>query len=391
MNNKNTFNWYNLKDYEIVYIERSTIKELINVGAKKAGSLSKLGIKLNSMQIYNLLKNYEGISVKILKRLLDYLGLGYSIINNKILEIRKGFKTSIKNPKFPIDLSDSRIGYLLGHLASDGCLYYDKSRKNFIRTKYCSDDQEGINLFMQTLNEVFGIVHFNQESIRNCIQIRIGNGIVGEALRKAGAVVGKKYVINENIPKIVKNGNKEIKRQYLKAIFDDEGCVGRNNFPYLTLSRNIHVNFDDKEKEILKNFVVALMKTNYFPTGHTTGRIQIRRLKEVLTNLNQIELLNKILNSKPKILVDESKLLENDFGIENKIYVMSLQLTTNGNFSIQSCMVIQHKKSVVKFYKEVGFSFTKKQNRLKENLINKRWLKSDLEVIQHLNKEKGNI
>ena len=385
MNNKNTVNWYDLKDYEILYLEDKTIKNLINLGAEKAGSLSRLGIKLNSMHIYNILKNNEGISVKILKKLLDYLESGYNIINNKILEIRKGYKPSIKNPKFPINLSDSKIGYLLGHLVSDGCLYYDKSRKNLIRTKYCGNDKEGIKLFTETINEVFGEVHFNQETIRNCIQIRIGTGIIGETLRKAGVPVGKKYKLNEGLPWIVKEGTKEVKRQYLRAIFDDEGCVGKNKFPYITLSRSIHLNFSNNESNLLEKYVVPLMKFNSFPTGHITKRIQNRKLKEVLTNINQLELLNKILDSKPKILAEESRLLEKDFKISNKVYVMSLQLTSNGSYSLQSCMIIQNKREVVKFYNVIGFSFTKKQKNLKEALINRRWLDDGIETIQHLN------
>ena len=374
MNNINTVNWYDLKDYEILYLEDKTIKNLINQGAEKAGSLSRLGIKLNSMHIYNILKNYEGMSVKILKRLLDYLESDYNIINNKILEIRKGNKASIKNPKFPINLPNSKMGYLLGHLVSDGCLYYDKSRKNLIRTKYCGDDKEGIKLFTETINEVFGEVYFNQETIRNCIQIRIGNGIVGETLRKAGVPIGKKYKLNEGLPWIVEEGAKEVKRQYLRAIFDDEGCVGKNKFPYITLSRNIHLNLSNNERNTLEKYVVPLMKSNSFPTGHTTKRIQNRKLKEVLTNMNQLELLNKILDSKPKILVEESRLLEKDFDIGNKIYVMSLQLTSNGSYSLQSCMVIQNKREVVKFYNVIGFSFAKKQKKLKEALINRKWI-----------------
>ena len=116
------------------------------------------------------------------------------------------------------------------------------------------------------------------------------------------------------------------------------------------------------------------MKSNSFPTGHTTKRIQNRKLKEVLTNMNQLELLNKILDSKPKILVEESRLLEKDFDIGNKIYVMSLQLTSNGSYSLQSCMVIQNKREVVKFYNVIGFSFAKKQKKLKEALINRKWI-----------------
>jgi len=121
------------------------------------------------------------------------------------------------------------------------------------------------------------ILYFPSQLVAmNHFQIDISvTGVVGEVLRKAGVPVGKKYKLNESLPWIVKSRDKETKRLYLRAIFDDEGCVGRNKFPYLTLARNIHVDFDYKEKEILKKFVVPLIKTNYFSTGHITSRILI--------------------------------------------------------------------------------------------------------------------
>ena len=381
MEYKTEINWYDLKDYEIIYLNGDTIKGLINQGISKAGSLSKLSIKINSGQFYNILKDNEGISIKILKKLVKYIGVDFNSINNKIVEIRKGNKASIKNPIFPINLQNYNMGYLIGHLMSDGCLYKDNSRKDLIRTKYCNDDKEGIDNFVKSLNEVFGNVHFNQEIIRSCIQIRIGNGIVGESFRRAGVTVGKKYRLNESLPWIVKNGDEDTKRAYLSAVFDDEGCVGRNKFPYLTLSRNIHVNFSDREKKILEEHVVPLMNSNSFPTGHITRRIQIRRLKEVLTKINQVELLGKVLDSKPRLLVDESELLKNDFGINNRVYVMSLQLTTNSNYSVQSCLLIYSKRDVAKFYNDIGFSLSKKQKKLKEALISRRWLDNGDETI----------
>lgn len=374
MSNKTIVNWYDLKDYEILYINKHVMKNLINKGIVKAGSLSKLMLELNSGHIYNILRNNNGFSIKNLKKLLEFLGLDYTSLNGKITEVRKGKKYSIRDPKFPINLQNPKIGDLLGHLVSDGCLYYDKSRKNLIRTKYCSDEEEAICMFMVNICTVFGNVHYNREFERNCTQIRIGTGIVGEVLKRAGGIVGKKYEINGGIPWIVKTGSRDLKRAYLAAIFSDEGCVGKAPSPYITLSRNIHCKFNAQEKEVLRRFVVPLMTRSFFPTGHSTSRIQIRKLKEVLTKLDQKNLLDKVLNAKPKILMDESELLENEFKIKNSTYVMSLQLTANGNYSIQSSMIIRNKTNVVTFYKTTGFSLTKKQKKLKEALASKGWL-----------------
>ena len=378
-------NWYDLKDYEILYLNEGIFKDLINQGIKKAGSLSKLCLKLNSMQLYNILKNNEGISVKTLRKLLDYLEIKYDLVNDAITEIRKGTKPSIKNPKFPINLQNNKIGSLIGHLMSDGCLYKDNSRKNLIRTKYCSDEKEGINNFVNSLNKVFGEVHFNQEVIRNCIQIRIGNGVIGEVFRRAGVTVGKKYKFNEGLPWIIKDGTKEIKRAYLSAIFDDEGSVGKKPFPYVILSRNIHFNFSNEERDLLERYIVPIMNKSYFPTGHSTKQTPIRVLKELLEKGSALELLKIIIDSKPKLLVDESNLLKEDLGIDNSVYIIALQLTSNGNYSVKSSLVIRKKKDVLKFYENIGFSFSKKQKKLKEALINRRWLDNGIETIQHIN------
>ncbi|MBI2663779.1 hypothetical protein HYX10_00360 [Candidatus Woesearchaeota archaeon] len=374
MKDEATINWYDLKDSQVLYLEYCTMKDLIDKGIKKAGSLSKLGLELNSMQFYNILRNNEGLSVKNLKKLLEFLKIEYDFINGEITEIRKGKKCSIRNPKYPIGLHNPKMGSLLGHLMSDGCLYYDKSRENLIRTKYCGDEQELIDKFMNDLKDVFGEVHFNREFERNCIQIRIGNGIVGEVFRRAGATIGKKYKLNNGLPWIVKKGGKELKRSYLSAIFDDEGSVGNNPFPYVILSRNIHWTFSDTEKRILSRHIAPLMKTNFFPTGHFTKRISIGMLKNVLVETNAKELLTRILEAKPKLLVEESQLLEKTFNITNYTYVISFQLTSGNSYSLQSSLVIRNKKDVIKFYNEIGFSLTKKQKKLKEALTSKRWL-----------------
>ncbi len=366
-------NWYELKDREFLFLKKNVLQNLIHQGIKKSGSLSKLCKELGSTHLYKVLRDDGGVSVDKLRLLLDYTNTKYTAVNHKIKEIRKGKTASIKNPKFPIFLSHPKIGSLLGHIVSDGCLYYDSSRKNLIRTKYCSDRKEAIEIFIQDLKEVFGETYFDLESVRNCIVVRFGNGIVGEALKLAGAPVGKKYQLNCGIPKLIKKCGKNIQKGYLSAIFDDEGSVGKEHAPYVILSRNIHIKLTNKEKEIINMMVVPLMKTNYFPTNHSSQRISVGNLRKVLEK-NHPVLLNKILKFKPQLLIDESLLLKNEFGITNHLYTISLQITPNKNYSVQSSLVIRRKDSVLKFYKDIGFRLEKKQNRLKEVLIHRGWV-----------------
>jgi len=387
---KAIFDWHEMKESEMLYLSENAINFMVDKGVNKTGSLSRLCQKINSNQLYRIIKKNGGISVKILKKLLQYCDIEYNLINNEIIEIRKGNIPSIRKPKFPIDLLNPTIGYLLGHIVSDGCLYFDNSRENLIRTKYCGDDQEGITLFLSAITDIFGEVHYNKEFIRNCHQIRIGNGVVGEVLRLAGAPVGKKYKLNEGLPLAVEKGDIEIKRQYLKAIFDDEGSIGiaRHKFPYLILSRNIHLKITTEERYILSKYILPLMKTRFFPTGHSAGIIPIRLLRKILMQEHADGLLRKIELSKPKLLIDESVLLINYFGITNQTYVIALHLTNNGYLSLQSCLVIRKKQDVLKYYKEIGFSFMKKQNKLKEAIVNHSLIKRDHQIIQHPEQER---
>ncbi len=385
-------NWHDLKDTEVLYLDIEEMRNLINKGIEKSGSLSKLCLKIKSTQFYNILKNTnEGISVKTLKKFMTYLQMDFNSINRKITEIRKGNICSIKNPKFPISFENTRLGALTGHLMSDGCLYYDKSRKDLIRTKYCSGVKEGIDNFVSDVNEIFGKVHFNIENERNCITIKMGSGVVGEVFGRAGVTIGKKYVINGHIPWVVGKGSRETKRLYLSAVFDDEGSVGKSPYPYVILSRNIHINFTKKEKKILDDYVNCLMTVTSFPTGHITKMIGIGLLRKSLKDKNSKYLLCKILNSKPNILIDESRLLKDEFGINNSVYVISLAQTSNGNYSIKSSLVIRNKKDIIKFCQEIGFSLSEKQIKLKEALDKVGWLEDRDKFIQYADQKKTSI
>ena len=389
LNYISNLNWYDLKDTEILYLDIAEIRNLINKGIEKSGSLSKLCLKINTAQFYNILKNNEGISVKTLKKLMIYLQIDFCTINEKIQEIRKGNICSIKNPKFPISFDNKRLGVLAGHLMSDGCLYYDKSRKNLIRTKYYSDVKEGMDNFICDINEVFGTVHFNIINERNCLTIRIGSGVVGEFFRIAGVTIGKKYVINDHMPWVVSQGSRETKQLYLSAVFDDEGSVGKSLYPYVILSRNIHINLTKREKKILENCIDPVMISRLFPTGHLTKMISIGLLKQTLKSKTYKRLLSKILNSKPNVLIDESRMLKEDFDINNSVYVISLARTSNGNYSVKSSLVIRNKKDIIKFYKEIEFSLSRKRIKLKQALNEKEWLHHDDIFIQHINQEKA--
>lgn len=361
-------NWYQLRDNEILGLKGNLLRELINLGVKKAGSLNQLSksIKMSNGQLWFALnKPPKLVSVRKLMRLALYLGIKYDHFNDKISEIRKGKIASIKNPKFPFNLAIKEGAILLGNIVSDGSIYIDKQARDVMRTKYSAGTQEELENFVNNINKVFGEVYFQKEENRNSTYLKIGSSIVAESLCKAGAPVGNKTETNPSLPWLIKHGSEELKIAYLRAIFDDEGCpAGGGGFPYLTLTRIIHINnyLTLAQKKLLKG-LERFMKKIKFPSGYEMKSID-------LTKLKQFPFLFKI---KPKILEEESEMLAS-VGIGNRIRNDRLGLTKGGKYSISSELRIYKKAGVLNFYKKINFGLSKKKEKFKNFLIKSNWV-----------------
>jgi hypothetical protein len=116
------------------------------------------------------------------------------------------------------------------------------------------------------------------------------------------------------------------------------------------------------------------MSTHTFPTGHIHKKIGFRKASDILEKSdieNKNYILQTIKKSVPRLLLDESSILRKDFGIENSIYIIDLNKTGSGYYTLNCNMVIGGKADVVKFYNDIGFILTRKQNKLKSFLMEK--------------------
>ncbi|MBU1111960.1 MAG: hypothetical protein ABIG93_03685 [archaeon] len=358
--------WYQLKDTFLFELKDDLLEKLILKGIKKAGNLSLLCNELNlsSPTFYNLINNkgVNMVSVMKLKKLLDYLGINYNYMNDKILMTKKGKVISIKNPKFPINLNNEDGAYLLGLIVSDGCIFKDKKARNKFRTKYAAGEEQSAENFIKIINKLFGEVHIQKEFVRNCILLRIGSSIIGESLLRVGAISGRKATVDGEVPWLIKKGTKEMKANYLKAAFDDESSVYKDkkgNYGYITLSRYRHLNNltkkQIKELELLDKFMLI----NKFPTGHITKVITIKKASGLIEDKKLLSELNKA----PKLLQGESKILK-ELDIKNRIFAGRLSRTHAGRYSLCFDLHIARKGSLTKFYKYIGYSLDRKQNKL---------------------------
>jgi len=358
--------WFQLKDASLLKLKGNLLDILLARAVKKARNLYKLckALKMSSPTFYIFRKNkVEMISVKKLRRLLDYLGIPYIKINDNIEYTKKGLQISIKNPKFPIDLNSKYGSSLLGALVSDGCIYVDKKARGVIRTKYSTSEKKSIISFINAINQVYGSVYTQKEYVRNCITIRIGSSIIGETLIKVGMILGHKAKVDGHVPWIIRFGPKNLKRYYLRSVFSDEASIylGSKLYDsYIILSRYKHLNKITAEEQKALCKLEEHMSFRKFPTGHINKSITTKKALALLRNGKAFV---KLMNSAPRLLLEESKLL-NNFGIKNRLWSRSLNKTHLGNYSLCYDLFINKKDSLIKFYKEIGFSLSVKQEKL---------------------------
>ena len=77
----------------------------------------------------------------------------------------------------------------------------------------------------------------------------------------------------------------------------------------------------------------------------------------------------------------------NKLGIETRIWIRNLTLTQSGYYGISTDLFINKKEGVIRFYKEIGFSLSRKQNKLENYLKEVNWI-DGFETVQHINSEK---
>lgn len=371
------FNWFQLPDNQLLLLRGGLLKELVEKCVEKAGNLNRVckAISLSYPSFVYLFKgNLEMVSVRKLRKIARYLGFSYDYFNDKIIELRKGTTPSIQDPLFPINLSNTHAGEILGAVSSDGCVYVDSRSRGVKRTKYSTDKAEDRDRFKKNVFSIFGKVHFNEEEERNCTTIRIGTSLIGTALIRVGAICGHKAKLNRGMPWIVKEGSKEIKAAYLRVAFGDEGSIAlTRGHPYIVMTRARQITDLIKSEKMALDELVPLMKSSNFPTGHQNKAIQLRKATSIILETGGSEELIKKIMFEPRLLYDESSTLSESFGIINNVFPSTLHKTQNETYSSNFTLAIQNKDGLAKFASQIGFSSPQKQEKLVSYLKNTGW------------------
>ena len=228
-NYDNKLEYIYLSDFPInktfVYLENSLKNKLLENSIKKAESQRMLA------NLINLSLNYPKIRQSIISEWLkkDFIRLDIIFFLNKYTELNidldnnikmlKGQSTSrqIINPKFPICINEELVS-ILANLYCDGTT----SDLDSHTTEYFNQEYTLISKIKNNFDKVFGEVNITERYIEDT---RIHNIRIPHYL---GRLFCKKFdLIEDNVPKVIKNSQPKIQGQYLRAVFDDEGTISK--------------------------------------------------------------------------------------------------------------------------------------------------------------------
>jgi intein/homing endonuclease len=225
--------WYLSNERVYIKVRQPYIKNFFERSIKFAGSESKLSRLLKVRKISNIWAFKNGNRFTPLKLIIEIFKIlpleikeeYKNKIENNIEKLRYGYglAKSIQKPKLPITFSPA-LARIAGHLAGDGG---GRIAKGDFAVYYTNQNEFLVEQFKKDVLDVFGdidVYEYYKDSDKT-IMVRFPS-IVGIILMKFfGPMVGK----FKHVPEAVINADNESKIMFLRAIYDDEGCISESS------------------------------------------------------------------------------------------------------------------------------------------------------------------
>lgn len=249
-----------------VVLDRNFLNKLLLNGKNRVGTWDKLAkrIKLDYTSLVDL-RNGEvkSILMAVLRRLASIAGVSLEEIEKNCAYVFKMRSVRVKIPIYPTP----ELASLVAHGLGDGSLAEER-----FQVEYKNKDIDCIQDVLAAAKTVFNIEVSATKDERGIYLVMLPS-TVGQILHLAGAVQGNKTKKDFDVPYWIKNGVPEIKKFFLRALFDDEGsvCVGKKSsnikifMSKLASKKDSLISFFESIRRMLSDF------------GITSGKVQIYR------------------------------------------------------------------------------------------------------------------
>lgn len=236
----------------------------------------------------------------------------------------------ICNPKLPIDLQNPSLGILIAAIHGDGTF----TKKE---VGYCNFNESMRLKVRNAVLDLFGEIPVYERLYKTNKSISFPL-LVGDFIQKLGAKRGCKTITNQEIPSVILNNTKEVKRHYLRQIFDDEGCAPN-----------------------LKDYKVIEIGLASDVTNLSFIKIQRIRRSPNSYPLHVSKILAGIKDLLKEFGIECCNIRSSYYEIKNKDDLLKKGIKWNLNISLH--------KNLKKFEREIGFTIDYKKKALREAVL----------------------
>lgn len=204
-------------------------------------------LKISFSHYYHLKSGRYAIKAPMLIKLLKLAKIRVKECERNIALIKsnRGSKAKLVLPLKP----SPELASLLGHCFGDGSITFLKREFHYMNT-----DENLVEKVKYYIKRVFGIEIIQAKKNRiTC------STLVGELLILIGAPFGDKLRSEKNVPKWIYHGTVEIRKAFLRAVFDDDGSVLRTK-KYASKNINLHFARYSSKKENLRKLLTSIKK-----------------------------------------------------------------------------------------------------------------------------------
>jgi hypothetical protein len=360
--------WYALPTNTRIYLNNDYKHELIEATIEKAGGkrearqvLGERGIQINREYLVNHLHDADrGIRSDRLIPILTYVQRDLNEPNKYIKAI--GTHEAVENPNLPFKLNNIDGSRIEAARFSDGTLPEFKGRGP--RFLYYNSDTEQRTRIEQSLKNIFGSANIiNREYADGRVaRVRPTTEVIGHVLLRAGGMAGDVARKNPDIPTFIMQGSKEMKREWLRQVFGDEGSPDSTH-KSVTLSRAVDAThtLSDEQKTRLDE-VSKEWNRKSFPDG-----VREQNRYHAFGDLDD-DIQTALMHERSRLLDSEARLLQDDFGIETHSSASQVCRRADGGYSVTWTMETTSREGSRAFYEEIGFPQNRKQEKLREAL-----------------------
>jgi transcriptional regulator with XRE-family HTH domain len=360
--------WYALPLTTMVYLDKEYKHELLEAAIDKAGGKTPLRQELKERGTQICIKylndqmseRMDGMMANKLIPILRYLGRDLEEPNSHITAI--GNSRAVENPNLPFKLKTTDGARLLAARFSDGSIHTPQHAGP--RFDYTNKDAEQRNRIAESLTNVFGRPNIlNREYDDGRIaRLRATTDIVGHALQRSGAITGRIILQNPDIPTFIRHGSTEMKREWLKQAFGDEGSPSPH-CGIITITRAVDVTHRLSDEQ--KNRLDALSEE--WKEKISKVVVREKHVKYCMFEDLPQDIQNTLEPHRPRLLESEGRMLHDDFGINFNKHPVEIYRREDG-YSATWALQIASKEGTRTFYNEIGFPQNRKQEKLKSML-----------------------